>query len=145
ELRPGFVMAHFLLSMVILAAAVALYWRARHEPGTRRPEDRGVVLATRALLPVGGLAIFAGTLATAAGPHPGSAGTGEVVPRLDLLTVDALIHWHGRTGTLLGLTAVAVWFYARRHGAGAALRRALTVVCLLVAAQVVIGFAHYAT
>src|SRR5919107_2997057 len=32
HLKPGFVMGHFLLSMVLLAAAVALYWRARREP-----------------------------------------------------------------------------------------------------------------
>jgi cytochrome c oxidase assembly protein subunit 15 len=143
ELRHGFVMGHFLLSMLILSCAVALFWRARHEPGERPVQDRRAVLAARLLVPVGALALFAGTVATAAGPHPGSAGTGEVVPRLDWLGLDALIHWHGRTGTLLGLTALGAWFLARRHGADPALRRALTVLCLLVASQGVIGFAQY--
>jgi cytochrome c oxidase assembly protein subunit 15 len=146
ELKPGFVMAHFLLSMVILAAAVALYWRARHEPGERRAEDGRVTLATRALLPLGALAIFAGTFATAAGPHPGHNEGEEPIGRFDGLgvnTLDTLIHWHGRSGTLLGLAALTAWFLARRHGAGTALRNALTAVCLLVAAQGVIGFAQY--
>jgi cytochrome c oxidase assembly protein subunit 15 len=101
------------------------------------------VLATRVLVPLGALALFAGTVATAAGPHPGSAGTGEVVPRLTWLPVDDLIHWHGRTGTLLGLAALSVWFLARRFGADRALRRSLTVLCLLVASQGVVGFIQY--
>ena len=41
HLAPGFVMAHFALSMLILVAAVALAWRARYEPGERpRSLDR---------------------------------------------------------------------------------------------------------
>ena len=41
HLAPGFVMAHFSLSMLILIAAVALAWRARFEPGSRpRSSDR---------------------------------------------------------------------------------------------------------
>ena len=143
ELKPGFVMGHFALSMLILASAVALYWRASHEPGERPLQDRRVVLATRALLPIGALAIFAGTVATAGGPHPGSAGTGEVVPRLTWLPVDDLIHWHGRSGTLLGLSALAAWFIARRFGADRAVRRSLTALCLLVASQGVVGFVQY--
>ncbi|HEX8123115.1 MAG TPA: COX15/CtaA family protein [Solirubrobacteraceae bacterium] len=146
ELKPGFVMGHFALSMLILCAAVALYWRARHEPEqlARPTHDRRLVWATRALLPIGALAIVAGTVATAAGPHAGENEENEPVSRLDLFgTLDNAIHWHGRTGTLLGLSAVAVWLLARRWGGGAELRRALTALCLLVAAQGVIGFAQY--
>src|SRR3954465_7271053 len=57
-LAPGWVMAHFLLSMAILAGAVTLAWRAR-TPDTDTDTDtpaqatnpRQVVLATRALVP----------------------------------------------------------------------------------------------
>src|ERR1700682_4237816 len=35
HLAPGFVMAHFGLSMLIVIAAVALAWRSAHEPGSR--------------------------------------------------------------------------------------------------------------
>ena len=147
-LHPGFVMSHFLLSMVLLAAGVALFWRARTdrpEPPApaERPNDRRLVLAARALVPVGALALFAGTVATAGGPHAGASATGETVPRLEWLALDALIHWHGRTGTLLGLASLAVWFLARRWDGGPALRRALTILCLLVASQGIVGFAQY--
>ena len=40
HLAPGFVMAHFSLSLLILVAAFALAWRSTYEPGTaaaRRP------------------------------------------------------------------------------------------------------------
>jgi cytochrome c oxidase assembly protein subunit 15 len=145
ELRPGFVMGHFLLSMVILGSAVALYWRARTAPGTQPTHDRDVVLLTRALLGWGSVVLFAGTLTTAAGPHPGSTERhdGGVVPRIDFIGLDEMIHWHGRTGTVLGLLAVGTWWLARRRGASDDLMRALTLVCVAVAAQGVVGFAQY--
>src|ERR1700743_1074419 len=37
DLAPGFVMTHFLLSMMILIGAVALAWRATHERGGGAP------------------------------------------------------------------------------------------------------------
>ena len=43
HLAPGFVMAHFGLSMMILIAAVALAWRSRYEPGARPRADRPLV------------------------------------------------------------------------------------------------------
>src|ERR1700737_4005306 len=49
HLAPGFVMAHFALSMLILVAAVALAWRARYEPGARpRSSDRLSIWSVRA-------------------------------------------------------------------------------------------------
>src|SRR3954470_12214520 len=82
-LDPGWVIAHFLLSMALLVAAVALAWRATFEPGTRpRSADRLVVWPVRLLTPLGAVTIAAGTIATAAGPHAGGEGTGDIVPRL---------------------------------------------------------------
>src|SRR5215216_3811008 len=44
HLAPGFVMGHYILSMLLLSAAVALLWRSRHEPGSRpRSTDRLMV------------------------------------------------------------------------------------------------------
>src|SRR6202046_2021751 len=75
---PGFFMGHFSLSLLILVAAFALAWRARFEPGERpRSTDRVSVWSVRALVPLGGLTIFAGTVATASGPHSGGF-TGQV-------------------------------------------------------------------
>src|SRR5437763_1472888 len=48
HLAPGFVMGHYGLSMLILVVAVALAWRAAHEPGGRpRSSDRRSVWAVR--------------------------------------------------------------------------------------------------
>lgn len=145
ELKPGFVMGHFLLSMLILASAVNLYWRARHEPDARPVHDRRIVLLTRALAVWGAFVLFAGTLATAAGPHPGAAEdhSGGVVDRISFMGLDELIHWHGRTGTVLGLLAVGTWLFARRHGGSPDVMRALTWTCAFVASQGVIGLVQY--
>jgi cytochrome c oxidase assembly protein subunit 15 len=147
HLAPGFVMGHFALSMLILIAAVALVWRARHEPGDRaRATDPLPVWSVRALLPVGALTIFAGTAATAAGPHAGGAGTGDVIDRLEWKGADSLqwaIHQHARIATVLGVAAVAVWFLLRRRDADPALRRAVTRTCVLLAAQGAIGGLQY--
>jgi cytochrome c oxidase assembly protein subunit 15 len=147
-LAPGWVMAHFLLSMVILAGAIALAWRAHHEPATKPANDRNVVLATRGLLVLNAWVLVLGTLATAAGPHPGASKTGEVVSRLHFKggeTLTWMIHWHGRFSTFFGLCAVATWLYARRRRATAQTRRALTALCLLLATQGVVGFVQYET
>src|SRR6476659_9049912 len=69
-LAPGWVMGHYLLSMAILVAAGALAWRARPAYGTEAPAaDRATTRAVWALFALGAVAIFAGTAATAAGPH----------------------------------------------------------------------------
>ncbi len=79
RLAPGYVMAHFGLSMMILVAAVTLAWRATHEPGSReRSGDRSLVWSTTALTALGAVTIFAGTVATAAGaPRRGQQGPGH--------------------------------------------------------------------
>jgi len=42
HLAPGFVMAHFALSMIVLVAAVALAWRSAYEPGARPRSAAGL-------------------------------------------------------------------------------------------------------
>ena len=147
HLAPGFVMAHYALSMLILIAAVALAWRARYEPGERpRSTDRVSVWAVRALLGLGAVTIFVGTAATAAGPHAGGAGTGDEIDRLEWKGADTLdwaIQQHGRIASVLGVAAVAVWFLLRRRQADAQVRRAVTVACVLLAAQGVVGAVQY--
>jgi cytochrome c oxidase assembly protein subunit 15 len=147
HLAPGFVMGHFALSMLILIAAAALVWRARYEPGERpRSPDRLAVWSVRLLLPLGALTILIGTAATAAGPHAGGAGTGDVIDRLEWRGADTLdwaIHRHATLASMLGVAAVAVWFLLRSRGADAEVRRAMTAVCLLLAAQGAVGAIQY--
>src|SRR5205807_4179202 len=61
ELDYGYVMGHFALSMLILLAAVALAWRASHEPSDapQAVTDAAVVCAVRALAALGALTILA--------------------------------------------------------------------------------------
>jgi heme a synthase len=147
-LTPGWVIGHFLLSMVLLIACVVLVWKARYEAEDRpAPADRLTRWAVRALAVVGAITLVAGTIATAAGPHAGGSGTGDIVPRLDWKgseTLDWAIHQHGALATLLGLAAVGTWFLARARGAGSELRNALTAVCVLIACQGLVGSAQYA-
>jgi len=147
DLAPGFVMSHYLLSMLILIGAVALDWRARREPDEPPvTSDRLVGWGMRALLGLGAVTIFAGTAATAAGPHAGGAGTGDEIKRLDFKgseTLNFVISQHSRLAAVLGVLAVALWVLARRRGASALQRSTLTVVCVLLAAQGVIGGLQY--
>ncbi len=147
HLAPGFVMAHYGLSMLILIAAAALAWRARWEPGERaRATDRLAVWSVRALLALGAAVILVGTAATAAGPHAGGAGTGDEIDRLEWKgagTLDWAIHQHGRIATVLGLAAVAVWFLLRRRDAEHEVRQAMTLVCVLLAVQGAVGAIQY--
>lgn len=147
DLAPSWVIGHFLLSMLLLVAAVSLVWRARHEPGERpRSTDRAATWSVRALAPLGFVAISAGTVATAAGPHAGGEGTGDDVERIEwfgLETLEWAIKGHARIAALLGLAAVAVWWLLRRRGADPVTRRAMTAACLLLGAQGVVGTTQY--
>jgi cytochrome c oxidase assembly protein subunit 15 len=148
HLAPGFVMAHFGLSMIILIAAVALAWRARYEPGERpRNTDRPATWATRALLPLGAVTIFAGTAATAAGPHAGGMDD-QVITRLDFKgaeTLDWAIQQHGRIAGAFGVFAVVLWLWLRRRqGAGGDLERSVWGLCILLVLQGAVGAVQYA-
>lgn len=145
----GWVMGHFALSMLVLAAAVALAWRASHEPGDRpRAADRTLALAARATVALGALVIFAGTAATAAGPHAGGS-PGQRINRLNFDgrgTMDFVIHRHGEIALAFGLAALAVWWLVRRSpGADPLLRRSSAAACGLIALQGLVGLDQYKT
>jgi cytochrome c oxidase assembly protein subunit 15 len=168
----GWVMGHFALSMLILLAAAGLAWRAGEhtgaeqaagsaEAGAGRPLARGVaaqggggaavdrrlILSLRWLVGLGALTIFAGTAATAAGPHAGGS-PGQKINRLDFDgrgTMDFVIHRHGEIALVFGLAAVAIWWMARRRQASPLVQRSLTVLCVLLALQGVVGLDQYET
>jgi heme a synthase len=149
----GWVMGHFALSMLIILAAVVLAWRASrspidHERGEHAQEtDSTLLWSVRGLAVLGALTIFAGTAATAAGPHAGGS-PGQKINRLGFDgrgTMDFVIHRHGEIALAFSLAAVAIWWLARRRSADPVLRRSLTVLCVLLALQGAVGLDQYET
>jgi heme a synthase len=161
KLDYGWVMGHFALSMLILVAAVLLAWRAREDVLTRRAStaageqaggeraaaDPTIVKGLWGLVALGALTIFAGTAATAAGPHAGGE-PGQKINRLSFDgrgTMDFVIHRHAEIAFVFSLAAVALWWLARRREAAPTVRRALTVLCSLLAVQGIVGLDQYET
>jgi cytochrome c oxidase assembly protein subunit 15 len=147
-LAPGWVMSHYLLSMVILVAASMLAWRSQPGyPDDIPPQaDRTTTRWVWSLVPLGALTVFLGTAATAAGPHAGGSGTGDIVPRLHFngpSTMTWLVERHGVLAAVLGVLSVVVWWVARRRGAARSLQTRVMRVCLLMAAQGVLGILQY--
>ncbi|HXP99184.1 MAG TPA: hypothetical protein VN845_03855, partial [Solirubrobacteraceae bacterium] len=102
---------------------------------------------TRALVGLGALTIFAGTAATAAGPHAGGS-PGQKINRLDFDgkgTMDFVIHRHAEIAFVFGLLALGVWWLARRSHADGVVRLYATITCLLIALQGVVGLVQYET
>ena len=111
------------------------------------PTDPTIVRALRWLVALGALTIFAGTAATAAGPHAGGS-PGQKINRLDFDgrgTMDFVIHRHAEIAFVFSLAAVAVWWLARRREVRAAVQRPLTALCVLLALQGVVGLDQYET
>ncbi len=150
DLKPGFVMAHYSLSLILLVAAWALYWRSKpeFEAGQIEPgaHDRLTMWSTRLLLPLGALMVVAGTAATAAGPHAGGAGTNDLVERLYVKGNDTL-SWavgnHTTIGIIFGIAALAALGIAWYRHASRALMRALITVVALLGIQGTVGAIQY--
>lgn len=142
KLKPGFVMAHFLLSLALLADAVVLHHRAGQPDGAvPRPAVGGDVRTMgRLVLVAAGLAVVLGTVVTGSGPHGGDAK----VERLPFPVPD-VARLHGTSVILfLTLTLVTLW-RLRRAGAPPSLLRAGEVLIAVAAAQAGVGYAQYFT
>jgi cytochrome c oxidase assembly protein subunit 15 len=147
HLAPGFVMAHFGLSMLILIAAVSLAWRASRPDVAPPPvaRDALTVWVVRLAGVLGAAVLFVGTLATASGPHAGG-DDGQLIHRLDFkgaTTLVWVVHRHAVLATVLGLCVILAWFLARRRHGDARLVEALTVAGVLMAAQGLVGSIQY--
>jgi cytochrome c oxidase assembly protein subunit 15 len=134
HLNPWLVLSHFLVSIAVLTLAVILAAELR-ERGRRLPGwvPWAGVLVGLALC----VLIFSGTLATAAGPHPGST----VVRRL--WSFQPAVYWHVRATAVFGVSfaLLLVWLYRTK---APQLRGALVLLGLL-AVQMTIGEVQYRT
>ena len=156
ELKPQFVMAHFLLSMVLLANAVVLHHRAGQEgdggrgpagdpepaPGPPAPlaVDRELRLLGRIMVAAAVLVLFLGTVVTSAGPHGGD----PEAERLSFFVPD-VARLHGIAVMLfLAVTLVVVLRVAKGGGSPTAMRRGEVLLAVLVA-QAGVGYLQYFT
>jgi heme a synthase len=139
KLNPGWVSVHFLASMALVAATVALYVRCQEPNAPARPlVRREVRLITFGLIAVVALMLTAGTVVTGTGPLAGARS----VPRYPL-PLAAVTQLHADIGWLLGGLVVALVLSLRL---GSAPRRATRLGALLVAliiAQGAVGYAQY--
>jgi cytochrome c oxidase assembly protein subunit 15 len=145
DLDPGYVMAHFGVGMLVLIASVALVWRCRSDE-PRKPAElpRPLWAMLWTLLPLGAVVIFAGTVATAAGPHAGGQKN-QPVNRLDFKGDETLrwaVHAHGHIAAALGVVALASWLYMQMMQSPPTPRSIfipLTITTLLLGVQGLIG------
>ena len=139
RLDPVWVSVHFLLSMVLVAAAVALYVRCTEGRGPARPlVPREVRLLAFGAVAVLGLMLAAGTVVTGTGPL---AGAGDV-PRFHL-PLTGVTQFHADIGWLLGGLVIALVLGLRLGGAPRRAVRLGWLLLVLIGVQGAIGYAQY--
>lgn len=140
ELRPELVMAHFLLSMLLLWDAFVLHARAGALDGSKRPLVRREVTAlSRVVTAIAAVVLLLGTVVTGTGPNSGA----PAVYRLpfELRSVASL---HADVVLLLiGATAVLLVLLHVVEAPPAAQRRGRLLLAVM-AAQALVGFSQYA-
>lgn len=142
HLPPELVIFHFILSMILLDAAYALWWCSRHEPGERRfSRDWLGVWAVRALIPFGQLTVLLGTISTASGPHPGDHDS-EMVRRFTFKgaeTLEWIVQRHAASAVLFTLAITTVIFILRRRGGDRRAQKPLLFCLGLILTQIAVG------
>jgi cytochrome c oxidase assembly protein subunit 15 len=140
ELSPGWVMAHFLVSMLLVADAVVLHHRAGHPDGAPVVPSTAPQVRTMARVLVGlAAAVLAtGTVVTGAGPHGGD----ENVHRLDVAVAD-VARVHGVAMNLFLASVLLTMWFMRRTQASPAHWRAATTLLFVLTAQAGVGYVQY--
>ncbi len=138
-LTPPWVMAHFLLSMVLLADAVVLNVRAGRADGPVHPVvTRSVRVMSWIVTACTAAVLVTGTIVTGAGPHGGD----ENVKRLGL-SVTTAARIHGITENVLLVTVLVTLALIVRTAAPAVVRRDANVLLVVLIAQAGVGYAQY--
>jgi cytochrome c oxidase assembly protein subunit 15 len=139
QLQPQFVMAHFLLSLVLLANAIVLHHRAGRDGGPSPLRVEPVVrrVATALLVTVSIVAVT-GTVVTASGPHGGDAKAKRFS-----YSIPQVARVHG-TMVMVFLALVLLTFgLLRRTRASTGDQRRLSLVLVIALAQAAIGYIQY--
>lgn len=148
DLHWASVMAHFLLSMVLIAIATVVHHRVTRptptgedDPVDARPASSARVArrGARVLPALGAVVLVLGTVVTATGPHAGDPGT----DRLGVSIITAARTHSASVWMTVALTVV-VLVAARRAGAGR-LARATGVLLAVEVVQGAVGYWQYLT
>lgn len=139
DLRPEFVMGHFLLSLVLVTDAVVLYRRAGDSGRNPRPLVAPPVRRAAWLLVVwAGVVVVAGTVVTSTGPHGGD----EKAERFDF-AVTSVARVHSVSVLLFLALTLGSFALIRRTGAPEAVQRRLGSVLVVSCLQAVLGYVQY--
>ena len=141
HLNPWTVAGHFLVSMALLAAGVALYVRSKEPDGPVRPVvPEAMRWLARLLVALTAVVLVLGTVVTGSGPHAGDVSAART--GFDPATVSQL-HAHA-VMLLIGVT-VATVVGLRVTGAPRRARRAAAVLVAAEVTQGAIGYLQYFT
>ena len=139
DLRPEFVMTHFLLSLVLLTDAIVLYKRAG-EPHTKSELQVQPRIRTwgRLLVVMACVVVITGTVVTSTGPHGGDKEAKRFA--FDISNVARI---HGVSVMIfLGLTLLVLSLLRRSRAPEGTVTR-LGAVLLIACIQAVIGSVQY--
>jgi cytochrome c oxidase assembly protein subunit 15 len=143
DLNPLAVGCHFLLSALVLLAAVVLHQRASEgDEAPRRRLAPAPYRIAQALPYVGFLVLVAGTVVTGAGPHAGDADA----PRYyfsGASTIENITRIHSGLVWLSVVMAVVLYVLAARQHAELVLAR-LRLLGVVIVLQGIIGYVQYA-
>jgi heme a synthase len=140
HLAPPWVMAHFLLSMIMLWIAMVLVHRADPTWVPTTPVvQRELLLLGRLLVAVAGGVLFLGTVTTGTGPH---AGSGAHIRRLHF-PLERVTQLHADSALLLTGLIIATVFAVRLTPTTELIRRRTTFLAGMVLLQVAIGYTQY--
>ncbi|MEX0621019.1 MAG: COX15/CtaA family protein [Solirubrobacterales bacterium] len=146
HLPPELVIGHFLLSMVLLDAAFALFWCSRYEPGERAfSGDFFGVWAVRALIPLGQMTVLLGTITTASGPHPGDHDK-ELVHRFNFRgeeTLEWIAQRHAAMAVLFAVAVLVVILILMRKGGDRRALLPLGATLGLILFQITLGITQW--
>ena len=140
-LSPWFVMAHFLLSLVLVTDAVVLHHRAGAPEGPSRPVvGRGARVLGWLVVAAAAVVVTTGTVVTATGPHAGD----DTAERFDLALPD-VARVHGTAVLVLLALVLALLRQLWRDEAPAPVTDAARVLLLVLVAQAAVGYTQWFT
>jgi len=143
HLNPIAVQQHFLLSMVILAAAAVLHRRATLLDGERwvRAVEPGTMRLVWLVAALTALAIVTGTVTTGTGPHSGMH-KGEYVRRFGF-EISSVARVHSSAVILTVLSALWLVWRVRGRSDRLRLENAISTVLVVALTQGAVGYLQY--